>query len=272
MNRFDGRKVLITGGTRGIGRAAAEAFLTEGAQVVISGTTESSVAAAVAEMSAANPAGSNTAGSNTAGSNTAGASLSGVSGDVSDVNECGRIVQSAVEKLHGLDILVNSAGVFQHATIEETDEEVWNRIMDVNVRGSYFCSRAAVSSLRQRMGGCIVHLGSESGVNGYGGSTAYCASKGAIVNLTRSMSMELAPDVRVNAVCPGIVDTEMAREGFAIDGDADKGIQQQRENYPLKRVATAAEIAAAILYLSSDDARFITGESLVMDGGATVGK
>ncbi len=92
------------------------------------------------------------------------------------------------------------------------------------------------------------------------------------MNLTRSMAMELAPQIRVNCVCPGVVDTDMARAGFAIYGDQEKGMQQQRESYPLKRVATAEEIASSILYLASDDARFITGESLVLDGGATAGK
>ena len=272
-----GKKVLVTGGTRGIGKAAAQAFLSEGAQVVISGSREQSIKVAMQELTGSN--------------------ISGVAGDVSVVAECERMVQFAATTMQGLDILVNSAGVYQHSPIAETDEEVWNRIMDINVRGSYFCSRAALPFLRQsgdsddasahglsagyesgsgsRSGsrsGSIVHLGSESGINGYAGSTAYCASKGAMVNLTRSMAMELAPAIRVNIVCPGVVDTDMAREGFAIDGDQEKGMQQQRSSYPLKRVATAGEVASAILYLSSDDARFITGESLVMDGGATVGK
>lgn len=251
MDRFKGKRVLITGGTRGIGKAAAVSFLAEGAHVVVSGGSEQSTKAAIKDIAATN--------------------LSGVAGDVSVVSDCQRIVQTAINTLQGLDILVNSAGVFQPASIEDTDENLWKRIMDINVGGSYFCSRAAIETLRQNKG-CIVHLGSESGINGYGGSTAYCASKGAIVNLTRSMAMELAPQIRVNAVCPGVVETDMAREGFAINGDQDKGMQQQRESYPLKRVATAAEIAASILYLASDDARFITGESLVIDGGATVGK
>lgn len=251
MNRFESKKVLITGGTRGIGKAAALAFSNEGAQVVVSGSSERSTRAALAEVAAPN--------------------ITAVAGDVSAVGDCQRIVQSAIDTMQGLDILVNSAGVFQPASIEETDEALWNRTMDINVRGSYFCARAAVEALRQN-NGCIVHLGSESGINGYAGSTAYCASKGAIVNLTRSMAMELAPQIRVNCVCPGVVDTDMARDGFAIDGDQEKGMQQQRESYPLKRVATAVEIASSILYLASDDARFITGESLVLDGGATAGK
>lgn len=251
MNSFDGQRVLVTGGTRGIGRATALAFRDEGARVVISGSSQASLDRALTEIDTDR--------------------IDGVAGDVARVEDCQMIVDFAVRQLTGLDILVNSAGVFQHATMAETDEDVWDRIMDVNVKGSYFCSRAAATALRDSAGS-IVHLGSESGINGYAGSTAYCASKGAIVNLTRSMAMEFAPSVRVNAVCPGIVDTEMARTGFAVDGDAELGMARQRSNYPLKRVATAAEIASAILYLSDRQARFITGECLVMDGGATVGK
>lgn len=251
MNRFENKKVLVTGGTRGIGLAAAAAFVAEGADVVIAGSSQRSIDAALAI------------------DRLAGAR--GVVGDVAETADCDALVASAIEQLAGLDILVNSAGVFESASIAQTDEMIWDRVIDTNLKGSYFCSRAAASALMSRHGN-IVHLGSESGVNGYGGSTAYCASKGAIVNLTRSMAMELAPQVRVNSVCPGVVETDMARAGFAIDGDQEAGLAQQREQYPLKRIATAEEVAKAILYLASDDAKFVTGESLVMDGGATVGK
>lgn len=251
MNRFQDKRVLITGGSRGIGLAAAKAFVAEGAVVVIAGTSQESVATAI--------------------SGDGMQSVIGLCGDISKVLDCESLVQAAVSKMNGIDILVNSAGVFQPASIAETTESLWDNTLDINLKGSFFCSRAAVPALRES-GGNIVHIASESGINGYGGSAAYCASKGAIVNLARSMAMELAPDIRVNTVCPGVVDTDMARAGFAIDGDEEAGMARQRQQYPLKRVATAAEVASAVLYLSSDDARFITGESLVMDGGATVGK
>ncbi len=257
MHRFAGKRVLVTGGTRGIGKATALAFLADGAKVVIAGSNYDSLQIALSEMQ------------NSAESHHP--EVTGVHGDIANVSDCERMVQDAVEQLSGLDILVNSAGVFQPASMAETDENLWDRIMNINVKGSFFCSRAA-SPILAKSNGVIIHLGSESGINGYAGTTAYCASKGAIVNLTRSMAMELAPQVRVNAVCPGVVDTDMARKGFAIEGDEERGMAQQRNSYPLQRVATAEEIASAILYLASDDARFITGESLVIDGGATVGK
>ena len=251
MHRFNDKRVLVTGGTRGIGLATAQAFLAEGARVAIAGSSMQTVDSAIADNRLQ--------------------AVIGVAGDLSVVADCDALVASAIEQLGGLDILVNSGGVFESATIAETDEAIWDKVIDTNLKGSYFCSRAAVAALRESRGN-IVHLGSESGVNGYGGSSTYCASKGAIVNLARSMAMELAPQIRVNTVCPGVVETDMARAGFAINGDEAAGMAQQREQYPLKRVATAEEIAMAILYLASDDARFITGESLVMDGGATVGK
>ena len=120
--------------------------------------------------------------------------------------------------------------------------------------------------------GNVVNIASESGLNGYPGTTAYCASKGAVVNLTRAAAMELAPDVRVNALCPGVIETAMSRAGFAVDGDPDEGIRQQMMAYPLQRIGTLAECAAAVLFLASDEAGFINGAALPLEGGATVGK
>lgn len=251
LDRFIDKRVLVTGGTRGIGLATAQAFIAEGAKVVIGGKSEQSVEAAVASDGMQ--------------------SAIGVYGDIAKVSDCELLVETAISKMDGLDILVNSAGVFQPASIEQTTEALWDNTININLKGCFFCSRAAKSALQESAGN-IVHIASESGINGYSGSAAYCASKGAIVNMARSMAMELAPDIRVNTVCPGVVDTDMARAGFAIDGDEAAGMARQRQQYPLKRVATADEIAAAVLYLASDVARFITGESLVIDGGATVGK
>jgi len=141
-------------------------------------------------------------------------------------------------------------------------------MIDINVKGTFFCSRAALPALEEKGGGAIVNLASIAGLEGYGGATAYCTSKGAVVNLTRSMALELAPRVRVNCVCPGVVDTDMARDGLSEDGD----LSAQAEWHPMKRVATAEEVAQAILYLASPDAGFVTGAALPVDGGVTAGK
>jgi len=244
---FDGKTVLVTGGTRGIGRATAAAFLAAGARVAVNGRAQDSVARAIDALGG-------------------GDRLAAAPGDVGTLAGCEAAVSAALEAFGGLDVLVNSAGIYDRRPIAETDEAFWDAMMDVNLKGTYFCSRAALPALRDT-GGCIVHLASIAGLEGYGGSTAYCASKGAVVNLTRSMALELAPTVRVNCVCPGVVDTDMARDVLAVDGD----LSDEAEWHPMKRVATAEEVAAAILYLASPEAGFVTGVALPVDGGVTAG-
>jgi len=241
---FTDKRVLVTGGTRGIGRATVEAFLGAGARVAVNGASDASVERALNELAA-------------------GERAIAAPGDVAVVADCARIVEAAVEGLGGLDVLVNSAGVFTKTSMAETNENLWDSLIDINVKGTYFCSRAALDALDES-GGSIVNVASEAGLNGYAGATAYCASKGAIVNLTRSMALELAPTVRVNCICPGVIDTDMARIGFA-------DLSEEAEFYPLKRIGTATEVAKGIVYLASPDAGFITGSALAMDGGATAG-
>lgn len=241
---FTDKRVLVTGGTRGIGRATVEAFLGAGARVAVNGASDASVARALNELAA-------------------GERAIAAPGDVAVVADCARIVEAAVEGLGGLDVLVNSAGVFTKTSMAETDEDIWDSLIDINVKGTYFCSRAALCTL-DKSGGSIVNVASEAGLNGYAGITAYCASKGAIVNLTRSMALELAPTVRVNCICPGVIDTDMARIGFA-------DLSEEAEFYPLKRIGTATEVGKGIIYLASTDAGFVTGSALAMDGGATAG-
>ena len=241
---FDGSAVLITGSSRGIGKATAKEFLASGARVAINGRTEASVAQAIEELGGHKR-------------------LVGAPGDVETPAGCEAVVGASIKALGGLDVLVNSAGVFTKTPMAETDEDLWDSLMDINVKGTYFCSRAALYAL-DKSGGSIVNVASEAGLTGYAGLTAYCASKGAIVNLTRSMALELAPNVRVNCICPGVIDTDMARIGFADLGE-------EAEFYPLKRIGSATEVAKGIIYLASPDAGFITGSALAIDGGATAG-
>ncbi len=246
------KRVLVTGGSRGIGRAAAAAFHGRGARVAINGRTDPSAAAAIAALGG-------------------GDRLVAAPGDVATAAGCEAAVGAAVAGLGGLDVLVNSAGVGKTGTIEDFDEAAWDETLDVNLKGTFFCIRAALAALREAKGN-VVNLASDAGLIGELGLTVYCASKGGVVNMTRALALELAPDVRVNCVCPGYVDTDMVRRDDIEQADDPTAAEQAIIDYaPLKRIATPGEIATAIVYLASDDARFVTGAAFQIDGGSTAG-
>ena len=247
---FTGRRVLVTGGTRGIGHAAVEAFLEAGAQVAVNGRTEVSTAAAIARLSI---------------------EAVGAPGDVSTADGCRSVVQSAVDQLGGIDILVNCAGIAPHGPSAAVDEETWDRVIDINLKGTFFCIQAALPHL-DATGGNIVNLASDAGLIGESGLAVYCASKAGVVNLTRALALELAPRLRVNCVCPGYVDTDMVRRDVIDAAPDPQAVEAAIANSaPLRRMASAEEIATAILYLASDAAGFITGAALQIDGGTTAG-
>ena len=242
----------MTGGTRGIGLAVVEAFLLAGAHVAINGRTEQSVKTAIAKTNGDNR-------------------LFAAPGDISSVADCGAAVNSAIDSLGGLDVLINSAGIGQDVPIEASDEDLWNETLDTNLKGTFFCCKAALGALRASNGN-IVNVASDAGLIGNLNSSVYCASKGGVVNLTRAMALELAPDVRVNCVCPGYVDTDMVRRDCIEKDDDPVRLEQKLCNYaPLGRLATPREIAYSILYLASYEARFATGTTLQIDGGSTAG-
>ena len=249
---FAGKNVLITGASRGIGFATAQNFLALGARVAINGRSEQSVTTAIAELGG-------------------GERLVAAPGSVASVDACQSIVGAAIEGLGGLDVLVNNAGISIDATIEKTDEMIWDETLDINLKGTFFCVRAALPALRKTRGS-IVNTASVSGLQGSAEGSAYCASKGGVVNLTRAMALELAPEIRVNCVCPGYVDTDMVRRDYIDLADDPAAAEREAlDEAPLKRVATPEEIAKAIAYLASHDARFITGIALPIDGGLSAG-
>ncbi len=249
---FRDKAVLVTGGTRGIGAATVRAFLAAGARVAVNGHSSESTRHAVEQLGT-------------------GARAVAAPGDIGTVSGCRSAVETALAAFGGLDVLVNNAGVFREVLMEDSDEALWDQTINVNLKGTFFAAQAALPSLRQRRGN-IVNVASEFGLMGNPRCTVYCASKGGVVNLTRSMAIELAPEVRVNAVCPGPIETDMTRSGAPAGVDYAK-YHEALMQYPyLKRIGTAEEVADAILYLASDAAAFVTGAMLSIDGGSTVGR
>jgi len=249
---FTDKRVLVTGGSRGIGFGVAEAFISAGARVAVNGRTKESVSAAIERLGS-------------------GERLVAAPGDVGTVGGCESTVETACDALGGLDILVNSAGIGAGRPIADCDEAMWDAHIDVNLKGTFFCCRAALPSLRESKGN-IVNIGSDAGLMGVPGITVYCASKGGVVNMTRAMALEVAPDVRVNCVCPGYVDTDMIRRDHIEKKDDPAAAEQRMIDYaPLKRITTPVEISHGVLYLASSEARFVTGTTLAIDGGSTAG-
>jgi NAD(P)-dependent dehydrogenase (short-subunit alcohol dehydrogenase family) len=248
--RFEAKVAIVTGGNRGIGFATARALAAEGATVVLVArdAEKGEVAARAIE----------------------GASF--VAGDVRKAEDCARAVECAVEAHGHLDVLVNSAGViYRNRTVEEHTEEEWDLTFDTNVKGTFLMCRAALPHLRAAKGS-IVNLSSYVGLVGFPGSAAYAASKAAIINLTRTLALDHASEgLRANSVCPGSVDTEMIHEAWELTGDPEAAARAWAGKHPLGRIATADEVASAILFLASADAAFVTGAALPVDGGITAG-
>lgn len=247
--RFEDKVVLITGGTRGIGFATAKLFAHEGAKVKIVGRDEAQTMGTARDVPGL-----------------------GVAGDVSRAADCERIVSRTLDLFSRLDVLVNCAGViFRNRTLEATSEEEWDTTFDVNVKGTFLMCKYALPALR-RTKGCIVNVSSYVGMVGFAGASAYAASKAAILNLTRSMALDHAREgIRVNAVCPGSVDTEMIHTAWEQFGDVAQAQKLWAEKHPLGRIAAPEEVGRAILFLASEEASFITGAALPVDGGITAG-
>jgi len=239
MPRLQNRKILITGGASGIGRATSELFVREGAAVAVLDRDTTRVAGAHA-----------------------------IAADVSDSASVARAIQEAARTLGGLDGLVNAAGVFINRGLMETTTDEWNTTIAVNLTGTFLCVQAAVPFLRQAERATIVNIASGVGLLPTGGgSTAYVASKGGVIAMTRTLAAELAPAIRVNAVCPGAVETPMT-DGTLRDA-AGAVIPAIVNRYALGRPAAPEEIAAGILFLTAHESSFVTGINLAVDGGRT---
>jgi len=249
-----GKVALITGGASGIGRATALLFAREGAAVSGADMDEAggkAVAKTIVDS---------------------GGQAIFVHCDVSLATDCQHAVQQTVDELGGLDVLFNNAGIIRRATVLETTEEEWDRVMAVNVKSIFLLSKYAIPVMAQAGGGVIINTASGWGLVGGRKAAAYCASKGAVVLLTRAMALDHGEqNIRVNCICPGDTDTAMLRDEAQQLGEATERFLAEAAQRPLQRIGTPEDIAQAALYLASDASSFVTGTSLVVDGGGLAG-
>ena len=249
---FTGKNVLVTGGTRGIGRGIVEAFLEAGARVAVNGTTAEGVAKALGELAA-------------------GGRAVAAPGSVHTSEACKAVVEAAVAGLGGLDVVINNAGVYEGFTLEDTDDKAWDKIIDTNLKGVFFITKFAAPHLKKTRGN-IVNISSVNALIGLSRGAPYGASKAGVISLTKNHAIELAPDIRVNAVCPGAIDSDMLRY-LAVSkwGSVEAGYKVLGQGASaMKRVGETREIAGPVLYLASDIASFVTGSIHVVDGGEVV--
>jgi len=252
--RLANKVALITGGASGIGRATALLFAREGAAVSVVDLDEIG-GQAIAQMIV----------------NEGGRAIF-VRCDVSQAADCQRAGQQTVEQLGGLDILFNNAGIIRRASVLETSEEEWDWVMAVNVKSIFLLSKYAIPIMAQAGGGVIVNMASGWGLVGGRKAAAYCASKGAGVLLTKAMALDHGEqNIRVNCICPGDTDTPMLRDEAQQLGKSDEQFLAEAAERPLQRIGKPEDIAQAALYLASDASSFVTGTTLVVDGGGLAG-
>ncbi len=252
--QLDGKVALITGGASGIGRATAALFVREGAAVVIADVNESAAHAAVQEIA------------------SAGGRAIFEKCDVTRAQDCRNAVAAAVREFGRLDILFNNAGIIRRATVVDLSEQDWDRVMDVNVKSIFLMSQHAIPVMARQGGGVIINTASGWGLTGGAKAAVYCASKGAVVLLTKAMAVDHGPqNIRVNCICPGDTDTAMLRREAHQLGEPSDRFLADAAHRPLGRVGRPDEIAQAALYLASDASSFVTGTALVVDGGGLAG-
>jgi NAD(P)-dependent dehydrogenase (short-subunit alcohol dehydrogenase family) len=249
-----GKAALVTGGASGIGRATASLFAAEGAAVAVFDRDEEGGRDVVRAVT------------------QGGGRAHLIAGDVTRDADCRRSVDETLRAFGRLDILFNNAGIIRRAAITDTSEEDWDRTMAVNVKSIFLLSRCAIPAMEKAGGGVIINTASNWGLVGGPRAAAYCASKGAVVLLTKAMAIDHGPrNIRVNCICPGDTDTPMLRGEAGQLGQPVESFLSQSADCPLGRVAQPDDIARAALYLASDASSFMTGAPLIVDGGFVAG-
>jgi len=234
--RLAGRRIVITGASSGIGKATALRFMSEGAAVILLDLNSEGLQSTLGKGRGAT-----------------------FMVDVTDEAALQEVIDAASEMFGGIDGVINAAGIMRTGLLLDVPVATWRKTIEINLTGSFLVARASVPYLRRQIGSTITNIASGAGIlPNAPGLTAYAASKGGVVTLTKALAAELAPHIRVNCVCPGMVDTPMA-----------DGFRQNVGNYAMKRIADPAEIANALLYLTSSEASYVTGATLAVDGGRT---
>jgi len=252
--RLDGKVALISGGASGIGRATCLLFARAGASISVADLDREGAGAVAASVV------------------QAGGRAIAQRCDVTAAEDCRRAVERTVDELGGLDILVNSAGIIRRATILETTEAEWDQVMAVNTKSVFLMSRYAIPVMAGAGGGVIVNVASGWGLVGGRRAASYCASKGAVVLLTKAMALDHGEqNIRVNCICPGDTDTPMLQDEARQLGEPSARFLAEAAQRPLGRVGSPDEIAQAALYLASEASSFVTGTALVVDGGGLAG-
>jgi 3-oxoacyl-[acyl-carrier protein] reductase len=247
MRRFEGKRVLITGGANGIGKATVARFAAEGAKIVMTDLNREAAEATAASI----------------GSET-GSPVYPFVADVSRKADNLAAVQFAVAKMGGLDVLVNNAGIYYEDPFEEITEARWDGIMNVDLKGTFLMTQAALPLFKAQQSGIVVNLASTNGLAGERNYAHYNAAKGGVVLLTKTLALELGPyGIRVNCVCPGYIVTEST---LAMDSEEFINDYIQHK-IPLRRTGKPEEVAAVIAFLASDDASFVHGDAILIDGG-----
>lgn len=248
FQELKGKKVLITGGSKGIGKDAALAFAKLGAKVMITGRNTADLEAAVLELRKLQP------------------ESYFLSADMQDVQSIYQMVDDTIATLGGLDVLVNNAGINIAKPAFDVTEEDWDRVLDTNLKGTFFCSQRSGKHMAENGGGRIINMVSQMAFVGYIKRSAYCSSKGGAVQLTKALAVEWASyGVKVNAVAPTFVETDLTKKMF----EDREFYQDVLRRIPLGQLAQVSDITGAVLFLASDMANFITGETIKVDGGWT---
>ena len=247
--RLEGKVALISGGSRGQGAVEAKLFAQEGAKMVIGDILDAEGQRIEAEI------------------NETGGECVYVHLDVTSEEDWRNAIGQAVSRFGKLDILVNNAGIYPPASIEDTTEELWDRIMDINGKGVFLGTKLAIHEMRKAGGGSIINISSVAGLRASAGAAAYGASKGAVRLLTKSTAIQYAGDnIRCNSVHPGVIETDMTLPNLLRDEDAR---QRSADRVPLGRVGQPEDVAWGVLFSASDESSFMTGSELVIDGGRT---